>query len=294
MNKKFFPSKYPIVEAIMNPVSDINLAIAVADAGGYPSLYNEGNSCKLDELLTEFTKCIGNTNIVICTHILSSDIIGFIKVIRKHKPTHCEIFTIENFGQSNLSLLTDNKKVKLNLKVINSITKTLFRIFEPIKLDLPFSGYCIKGKESAGLSGDYSVEELFKIQKLISADKSIIPYGGIGTSRQVKNYISLGAEAVAVGTLFACTKESMLSKEVKEKLIKSSSDNLTKSSMNQNQLEFGRYKKLNSDWNKSTELYQTISAKNANSGFIYSGTGIDFVKEERSVKELIDYLVSEL
>jgi len=292
MNNIFFPSKYPIVEAIMNPVSDLKLALAVADSGGYPSLFNDGNSEKLNFLLSEFKKSIGNTNIVVCTHIQSKDIIGFIKVIKKHKPSHCEIFCVDENGQKNNSILTDDKISRLNLEMINRISKTIVRLLEPQNLDLGVNAYAIKGKESAGLSGDYSVEELFKIQKSITTNKPIIPYGGIGTAAQVRNYINLGAEAVAIGTLFACAKESMLSKEVKEKLIKSSSENLTKSSLNQNELVFKHVDKI-SDWNGSEELSNSIRG-DGKSGFIYAGMGIDFIKKERSVKEIIEYLVSEL
>jgi len=124
MNNIFFPSKYPIVEAIMNPVSDLKLALAVADSGGYPSLFNDGNSEKLNFLLSEFKKSIGNTNIVVCTHIQSKDIIGFIKVIKKHKPSHCEIFCVDENGQKNNSILTDDKISRLNLEMINYLILT--------------------------------------------------------------------------------------------------------------------------------------------------------------------------
>lgn len=296
MNKKFSPSKYPIVEAIMNPVSDLNLAISVSDAGCLPSLLSPSISQELDELLTEYYKSVGNMNINVSFSISSKDIIGMCKVITKHKPSHIELISSmleENYKESDLILL-NSKKIQNILSMIGVHTKVLMRTPIPFNDSILFDGYCIKGSDSAGKRGDYTVQDLFNIQKTKSPNKFLIPYGGVKSPQDVKRYLDNGASAVAVGTLFAASKESCLSNEVKQKMIESTSKDLTKSDINQSQLVLGNYEKIVGDDANRSKLLKKSLTGDGTSGFIYASGAIDAITEIKTVKEIVEYLTKDL
>jgi NAD(P)H-dependent flavin oxidoreductase YrpB (nitropropane dioxygenase family) len=297
---KFFNSKYPIVEAIMNPVSDLNLALAISDAGCFPSLHyrsttDSTSSEKLDEILTEFVKSNGNSNVLVTYNPYDLDCIGVLKVLKKHKPSHLEITcATEETINYDISSLTVNKKIENNVKMAGVYSKLLFRINKPSENSNLISGFCIKGQESAGKTGEYKISDLFEIQKNKTKDKVFVPYGSIKTSKDVRDYINRGATAVAVGTLFACSKESCLSDEVKQKMVSSTSENLSKSKFNQNQLVLGEIKEeINDDWNRPNALAKYIKGDGKH-GFIYASSAIDFISEVRSVKEIVEYLTEKL
>jgi len=309
---KLFDCKYPILEASMNGVSDLKLALSVADAGAYPSFMYFNTSANvitqkedqleyLYESVRDFKKNIGNTNIVIACNISDLSNKKFIKIVADHKVSHIEIFpSTEKEGEiRTLKDTFDTSIIKSSLKYISRTTKILTRLYFPTNnnsMEKYFHGFLIKGKESGGKTGDWSVEELFKKQTGV-CKIPCIPYGGIGTPHDVKKYISNNAPIVGVGTLFAMSTESNLSMDVKQKLLKSNISLLKDTKQNTviltnttpNEIDSSKEK----DWNKNDLLIKGLRG-DGTSGIVYAGAGLSTIKEIRSVKEIVRFLVSEL
>ena len=280
--------------AVMNQVSDLNLALAVHAAGAMPSLqinrYNNDRTINHDfvnQELSEFTKSTGNCNVVLA--ISEEDLldIAFIKLIQQHKVSHVEILSnaIDN------SSYWYNPRFQFGLKYIKQTSKVLARILGAVSANPHADAFCIKGKESAGFSSSVSVSDLFDQQQVIS-DTALIPYGGIGTPVQVKQYMDRGAAGVAVGTLFAATRESCLSTKTKLAMCGSNSDQLSQfKETGQNALVLGTLESKEQDWNHEHDLKNGIAG---HGGLVYAGSAIDHVTEIRTVQQVVDYLTSEL
>jgi NAD(P)H-dependent flavin oxidoreductase YrpB (nitropropane dioxygenase family) len=128
--------------------------------------------------------------------------------------------------------------------------------------------------------------------------KNLIPYGGVGNSSQVLDYLSNGAASVGVGTLFAMSQESPLSIEVKEKMIQKTSNDITKAhSTGQNLISLNKRDGLESiadgDWNRTSLLNKGIFGK-GDQGLVYVGHAIDQVTEIKTVKQIVDQLVDQI
>ena len=280
--------------AVMNGVSDLKLAAAVADAGAMPSLqinrYNNDltiNHDAVDQELNEFVKLTGNSNVVLVA--AEEDFLDyeFIKLVRQYKISHVEILG----NEIDTSAFWYNSQFILGLRYLQKTSKIMSRLLSNTSTNMHPDAFCIKGKESAGFAGSTSVAELFSKQQQIS-NKAVIPYGGIGTPAQVKQYIDQGAAGVAVGTLFAATHESCLSHETKLAMCNSSSANITQfKETGQNALVLGSLQSNKKDWNHSLDLKNGIAGQG---GLIYAGSAIDHVTEIRTVKQVVDYLTQDL
>jgi enoyl-[acyl-carrier protein] reductase II len=298
MGLNFFPSRYPIMCAVMNQVSDLKLALAVHEAGAMPSLMVAGDNRadRINVALCEFVKCTGCANIVL--HLDYSDLVNaeIIKMIRHYKVSHVELFgaldasgmtTQQEFDHVMSSALYSN-----GLKYVQSTTQTIIRVLTPSKSS-NVNAYALKGSDSAGFGGRSSVSELFEQQQALTPDMPLITYGGVGTAKQVADYIRRGAAGVAVGTLFAASKESCLADTTKQKMVMASAESLTKFSTSQQALILGDQVQVLDDAtpNRQTSLEAGIAGQG---GLVYAGTAIDHVTHIRTAQEVVDYLTSEL
>lgn len=278
----------------MTGVSDMPLALAVDAAGALPSLMISPDHEQADSMLTEFKKSAGHANLLISLDLHKLTDWTYMKMLDKHCVTHIEIF--RNDADGNLLDLNSTMTLQMTKAVahLRKKSKVMIRIYDDYTSPIAVDAYCVKGKESGGKSGDWSVRDLFLHKSKSGCPTALIPYGGISRPDQVAEYISAGAAAVAVGTLFALAKESALSPSVKNKIIQSTASDRKKNSLNQNLLELGPcVVDPKDDWNRTNRLKSSI-AGDGNKGFVYLGQGFADVKEIRSAKEIVDYLVSEL
>lgn len=303
MTQKIFQSQYPILEACMNKGSTVELAIAVHLAGGYPSLcswtYN-GRPELMQRDLDRFVEATGSN----CIHlsfelheykdsevynIVKSHMIPTIEIIYGDKNTFRPTSTEQELTADVIQLLTPIKALG---------TKVFKRIYDSVSQDMMtqhlIDGFCIKGSESAGFTGHVSVMELFLQQKALTPNAMLIPYGGVGSAEQVKQYIDLGSETVAVGTVLALSAESPLSTETKLAAIKKQSQDLTQFShvvgnveRKQNALQFEPYRGPD-DANGTMGLLRGMRGKT--DGHVYLGHGVDHVSEIESCKQIIQRL----
>lgn len=301
-----FPSRYPIVQALMNGVCDVNLALAVAEAGAFPSLFldmvGDDRDAVVDrchEQLKEYRLSRGDCDVLVNFPLSMIKNRNIMKLLGEHRPSHFEIWGDAKFvGDFCLteSLLADPFSLK-GLEFLRSTSKIFVRILtpfvDPIWLS-KFDGFCIKGQESGGVKGNWPVSELFAHMKTTHPSGNFIPYGGVSTATQVKTYLQSEAPAVAVGTLIAASRESPLSLAAKEKMVKaSSSDIKTTPDTKQNALIFDlKDQSLGPGFNRNDQLKEAIQT--GEKGLLYAGKGIDQVKDIVPVKEIIQRLVSEL
>jgi nitronate monooxygenase len=290
----FFDSKYPIIAAAMNQVSDCNLAIACHNAGIFPSIstltYSKNyivNYSDLEKAIDQFQTRTGTNKILISVAI--GDLLSrqFYELVKKYNLENLEIIG------NDLNYPNEEKKLYLeylstpNLKLF---AKVLGRTYVNPKL---MHGVILKGKQGAGRS----IQSINEEEELLSIKSEfpslpIIMSGGIGTSNDIKKYIEMGCIGVAIGTLFAASEESCISKETKLKMIESSADEIKRldTGAQQNAIIFSRIEE--DDFNNTNSL--NIGMKDPTNGHIFAGTGIDHIKSILPVKDIVQLLVEGL
>ena len=305
MTQQIFQSQFPILEACMNKGSTLELAIAVHRAGGYPSLcsWTYNGRCELMQRdLDHFVKATGSNRIHLSFELNEYEDSKVYNIVKSHMIPTIEII----YGDKNTFRPT-GKEEELTVDVISLLTpikalgtKVFKRIYDnvdQIMMDQHLiDGFCIKGSESAGFTGHVLVKEVFLKQKAMTPNAMLIPYGGVGTAEQVKEYIDLGAETVAVGTVLALSAESPLSTETKLAAIKKQSKDLTQFlhvvgnvERKQNVLQFEPYQGPD-DANRTIGLLRGMRGKN--DGHVYLGHGVDQVTEILPCQHIIKKLVS--
>lgn len=308
-----FDSKYPILAACMNGGSDLGLAIACRKAGIFPSIVFPRNGERkdgepttpfIDHQLTSYGSNQINVG-VMSLHNCSN--IQFINVLLKHNISHLEIWTEIDVDSIRYKRIGKERSMELAIRNINNLkdngTKILKRTkgvsnFKSSLIPL-IDALCVKGSDAPGHSNEsITTKELFKKikNKVPSTIETVIPYGGIGTSSQVKEYMELGAECVAIGTLLAASKESCLSEDVKNTMTEVNSLCITRMpDTNQNTLILGDKEEVlnTAGRNRQDSLVKGLYG-DGRTGHMYAGKSIDHVTEIRSVKDIVEELVKEL
>ena len=278
---KFFNCQYPILAVAMNRVSDIDFAIETSKAGAYASvsLFNyliDANNIDfqwfkndLDKFQTEFGHC----NFVLSLDSKNLNL-PTSKLIKHYNISHLEIILD---GSIDTNIINDLKSsgIKILIKVTNLLN---------IKLKSYVDALILKGSESAGTVGGLSLIDQVKLCKILFPSIPIIASGGIGNNTRVKELLNMGVAAVGIGTLFAATKESCLSDEAKQRLIKMK--NVSKIGK-QNAIVFSEMP--NDDENHTKGLIAGI--KTGMKGHIFAGQGIANIEEILPIKSVIDKLM---
>jgi len=315
---KIFNSRWPIVLAGMNGGSDKNLALAVSEAGGFPSIYvtaitggvklSPNSPLATRELdfdpmyyeLLDFIKCKGDSNFSVPISASYLFYPQFLKMARDLQVSHWDIFPRWQGDQICGSELIDDDMIFQGIKHLRNFSHVIGRLLHPSsnpRLSV-YSVIGVIGSDNGGGRGVLPVKEFFDHQ--IKITPHTIPHGGIGTPTQVREYIQAGAPAVAVGTLFAACVESPLSMEVKQKMVEATEVTLLtgddkQAVMKQNALVFDKNSATHpdDDSNHSGALYAGIHG-DGNQGLVMAGHSVKYIDRIRTVKETMEYLVSEL
>lgn len=311
---KFFPSTYPILCAAMNKVSEVTLAIACSNAGIFPSIsmlcyVNENNIDwnKFEQELVFYNSSTKNNNLLISvpdTLFLNEK---FQQLLDKKLFSHLEIICINLTLCDNITLSEHDhfnfKKLQHVLTIwkhsgYKFLYKSLARfvIYDIVKhygYDL-FDAFVLKGPNAAGMVVDRRnsntlYDDITEIVKRHS-DIIIIPSGGIGSKQQIDQYLDLGIDCVAIGTLFAASIESTISNTTKLQMIAHTATDLNRFKIsNQNALVFSKIDK--DDFNHTISLVEGI--KTGNTGHIFAGSGIENIKKITSTLEIVQELTHE-
>jgi len=283
----------------MTGVSYWEFAVHMHRAGAIPSIstycYYRGTNqldiSKFEYAIKNFTKITGSNNLIVTVEEAYFLDIEFVDIIKKYGIKYLEIFP-SILEQRQLPVDIDIIKETLH-KDFN--TKIFYRLsnIELLKQIIGrFDGVVITGNDSAGHGAKRDTKTIFLEMREFFRNKKItlIPGGGIGTPQQVQEYFELGADAVAVGTLFAACKESALSDAVKQKMIGATKQDLSRfSDTRQQSLMLGP--EIKGDNNNHSISLQAGIKGDGSIGHVFAGHGIDSVTKIRTARETVEYLM---
>jgi NAD(P)H-dependent flavin oxidoreductase YrpB (nitropropane dioxygenase family) len=286
----------------MNGVSDIGLAVAVNRAGAMPSLMipmwkfdPRHHSAILRNALDRYTHQVGNSQLLLVLNNWAYQNTDILELVVQYKISHVEYW---DQLESNNTLDHSDHDIFADVQYLNSVgVKHIARTFDPEPNPYPgFAAIALKGLDSAGLAGKFTVQELFNQQRQLTPDFPVIPYGGVGTPAQVAAYMADGAAAVAVGTLLAASVESCVAPEVKQRMVAARAGDLQLlpgPNIKQNALVLGDITQVLSDTgeNRQRSLEEGIQG---HGGLVYAGAGIQHVDRILPVQDIVEYLVSDL
>jgi len=300
-----FNSKYPIVAVGMNQVSDLNLALAVSRAGAVPtlSIFNYATpSYKLDiksfeQDLLKFRQEFPIEDLILTiddkTLLLNLEIID---ILINFKIRYIELIrSTSKVIEPYIKNLKEKLK-KLQSNDVNIIGKVVHTEMNKkrLKFEEYYSILIIKGSNGAGRISEKITPPLSELTEYYINkyhDKKVIPSGGVSSSTDVKELISIGAAAVGIGSLFAAAEESCLSTETKNQIVKSNLSQLQTIDtfdLPQKALVFSDMDQTK--WNNTEGLISGI--KTGTEGHIFMGSAIDRITEIRSVNDIIQDLCS--
>jgi hypothetical protein len=221
-----------------------------------------------------------------------------VKIILELKPSHIELWRlgVEATGELRMHKVEKDPMVLLAARTLSRNSKILLKIYSPCGSGETgvISGFCTKGAGSAGRFSPLHTRDFLIQQQQLTPTHAVIPHGGVGTAQQVKEYLDLGATAVAVGTLFAACKESRLSQDAKNAMISAKKQDLIVFEDSQRRaLFFGGIDQTEQHYNRPMSLNVGITG-DASKGHIYVGEAIDYITQIRTAKDVVEYLVSEL
>ena len=312
--KEFFGTKYPIMAAPMNQVSEVGLAIAVSKAGGIPSLtafnYFWAGSPGIHPPLLE---------------TLLADILFF----REQTNNGCLLLSIgpgDLFNRDTVDkiLSTGLRHFEIVSDFTTDTSESWAKTFEVIDylksrdckvliktagtgiyypggdgkvneiLDCGSAdGFIIKGPAGAGRVAKFStpLTDIIRIMRSKHPEKLIVASGGIGLSSHVKFLMNHDVLAVSVGTMFAASTESIVSEATKLKMVEADEASIQRlKGSNQNGLIFTRYEQDDSNYTFSLKN----GMKDPSSGHIFAGKSIVNITAIRSVHDIIQDLVKDL
>jgi len=292
---ELFGCKYPIVAAPMNKVSDLGLAVACFNAGIFPSLslytYYVIDRLRLDlfdNALKEYKLITGSNKILVS--LLTADLFDkkIQKILIDNQVTHLEIIDDKSIVDNKIWGTVVNEIKCLQDQGIEIFLKALTSRNTAAEID----GIILKGNKGAGRGIDgVNIDKELQTIKQQYPELPVIMSGGITCSDDIQKYLDLGCTAVAIGTILAAAKESIVSIESKRKMINANySDVLRIGNANQNALVFDPVP--GDDHNNTVSLIYGI--RNPSKGLIFAGKGIDNITEILPVHDIVQKLVKDL
>jgi hypothetical protein len=277
-----FSSTCPIVLAGMNPVSDVNLAVACSNAGMTPTLcgfiyYRNGalNNELFEAGLKEYVVRASNSSVIPSLDGKDMKNTQTLDILTKYNIKFVEL--IEGVDQDSWPEIQ-----KICKK--SNITPIIKVLYHTEILD-GFEVIMLKGGEGAGRGNkNMSLLETFETIKQLYPLIKIIVSGGIGTGAEVEQYIDRGAVAVAIGTLFAASEESSISLTAKQKIVDATIDNLVRlGKAQQNALVFSPVN--NDDFNNTKSI--RLGIKSGTDGHVFLGQAVNQVNKIESVAQIL-------
>jgi len=292
--------KYPIIQAGMIWASGWKLASAVSNNGGLGLI---GSGSMKPELLREhIQKCFAATENPFGVNIplLRSDVEDLIKV------TVDEGVKIVFSSAGNPKKFTSVLKKK-NITVVHVVPSVKFGIkAEAAGCDAVVG----EGVEAGGHNGSDEITSMALIPQLTDAlSIPVIAAGGISDGRGILAAISLGAEAVQIGTRFAATLESSAHQNYKKRVVEASDNDTILAfkkiglvRMLKNDFALKAAKADEDGWNKD-KLRELLGKKremlgifegNEKEGEMEAGQSSGLIKEILPVNILMNKLINEV
>lgn len=300
----------PIIAAAMNQVSDSQLAIACRNAGILPSISfmnfidkdtHQINWNAFEDDIKNYNDKTNSKDLIISigtkTLLFESLREKLVKVFDNISYSHLEIipmldvnFTHNDFEEQYKKRIDSLKEIKQQLSYPIVYWKSIGLKGAMLTLQHAnfIDGVILKGENGAGTIAksygnlEYNIKEI----KSKFPTLEVIASGGISTHADIKKYLELGADKVAIGTLFAASQESKISTESKMEYVNRNLQDLTKISGYQSGIVFKELQK--DDANNTFSLQAGIES--SKKGHLFAGKAIANIKEILPVKEIVEHL----
>ena len=290
--------KYPIFQGAMAWISGGELAGAVSRDGGLGIIAGGGMEPNLLRENIRKAKAITSNPFGVNLMLMRPDIEEQVNVCIE------EGVKVITTGAGNPGAFMDRLKAA-NIKVIPVIpTVKLAERMEKIGAD----AVIVEGMESGGHVGTITTMALLP-QIVNAVNIPVIAAGGIASGKQFLAALSMGAEAVQCGTIFLTAKECLIHQNYKNAILKAkdrstvTTGNFTghpvrviENKLAKEMLELeknGAAKEKIEELGKGS-LRNAVVEGDAEMGSIMAGQVAAMVNEERTTKEILDFLMMDL
>lgn len=290
--------KYPIFQGAMAWISNGELAGAVSRDGGLGIIAGGGMEPNLLRENIRKAKQVTNNPIGVNLMLLRPDVAEQVDVCIE------EGVKVITTGAGNPGPFVEKLK-NAGLKIIPVIpTVKLAERMEKLGAD----AVIVEGMESGGHIG--SITTMALLPQIVNAVKiPVIAAGGIASGKQFLAALSMGAEAVQCGTIFLTAKECLIHQNYKNAILKAkdrstvTTGNFTghpvrviENKLAKEMLELekkGASKEEIEELGKGSLKLAAVDG-DADNGSIMSGQVAAMVNEERTTKEILEYLMEDL
>ena len=290
--------KYPIFQGAMAWISGGELAGAVSRDGGLGIIAGGGMEPNLLRENIRKAKTITSNPFGVHLMLMRPDVEEQVNVCIE------EGVKVITTGAGNPGAFMDRLKAA-NIKVIPVIpTVKLAERMEKIGAD----AVIVEGMESGGHVGTITTMALLP-QIVNVVNIPVIAAGGIASGKQFLAALSMGAEAVQCGTIFLTAKECLIHQNYKNAILKAkdrstvTTGNFTghpvrviENKLAKEMLELeknGAAKEKIEELGKGS-LRNAVVDGDAEMGSIMAGQVAAMVNEERTTKEILDFLMMDL
>lgn len=290
--------KYPIFQGAMAWISGGELAGAVSRDGGLGIIAGGGMEPNLLRENIRKAKAITSNPFGVNLMLMRPDVEEQVNVCIE------EGVKVITTGAGNPGAFMDRLKAA-NIKVIPVIpTVKLAERMEKIGAD----AVIVEGMESGGHVGTITTMALLP-QIVNAVNIPVIAAGGIASGKQFLAALSMGAEAVQCGTIFLTAKECLIHQNYKNAILKAkdrstvTTGNFTghpvrviENKLAKEMLELeknGAAKEKIEELGKGS-LRNAVVDGDAEMGSIMAGQVAAMVNEERTTKEILDFLMMDL
>ena len=290
--------KYPIFQGAMAWISGGELAGAVSRDGGLGIIAGGGMEPNLLRENIRKAKTITSNPFGVNLMLMRPDVEEQVNVCIE------EGVKVITTGAGNPGAFMDRLKAA-NIKVIPVIpTVKLAERMEKIGAD----AVIVEGMESGGHVGTITTMALLP-QIVNVVNIPVIAAGGIASGKQFLAALSMGAEAVQCGTIFLTAKECLIHQNYKNAILKAkdrstvTTGNFTghpvrviENKLAKEMLELeknGAAKEKIEELGKGS-LRNAVVDGDAEMGSIMAGQVAAMVNEERTTKEILDFLMMDL
>ena len=294
---ELFKIKYPIIQGGMVWCSGWRLVSAVSNNGGL-GLIGSG-SMYPDVLRHHIKKCKSSTKnpFGVNLPLLYANIEDHINIILEEKVKI--VFTSAGSPKKYTSILKDN-----GIKVVHVVANQKFALK---CLDAGVDAIVAEGFEAGGHNGIEEITTMCLIPQIKSiVDIPLIAAGGIGSGQSILAAMSLGADGVQIGSLFAASKESSAHEKFKNLIVESTDGDTTltlKEITPVRMMKNDFYKKIENAYKNNAskeELVKLLSRGRAKKG-IFEGDLVEgeleigqisaSISEVKSVNEIFSELI---
>ena len=290
--------KYPIFQGAMAWISGGELAGAVSRDGGLGIIAGGGMEPDLLRENIRKAKAITSNPFGVNLMLMRPDVEEQINVCIE------EGVKVITTGAGNPGAFMDKLKAA-NIKVIPVIpTVKLAERMEKIGAD----AIIVEGMESGGHVG--SITTMALLPQIVNAvNIPVIAAGGIASGKQFLAALSMGAEAVQCGTIFLTAKECLIHQNYKNAILKAKDRSTvttgnftghpvrvieTKLAKEMLELEKNGAPKEKIEELGRGSLRNAVVEGDVENGSVMAGQVAAMVHEERTTKEILEYLICDL